>query len=208
MRYVPATLLLLAIAAPARAQQSEPLPPFVIDARGAYSLLKRDPVTAETLGVEIENLATHAFGVAFGIETYPLRRRAFAFGLGSELALARGTKQNLDKLGNALGPDVRRQFQSLSVQLSLNFGHRDGWSYLTAGIGPVSFDSYLRGTLPDGPRQLTQNFGFGARWFNTAHLAFTVDLRFYLVQPSDPTRLVGGRERRSVTFLSAGVSIK
>ena len=208
MRYVFATLLLLAIAAPARAQQSDRLPPFVIDARGAYTLLKTDPVTAETLGVETTNLASHALGVVFGIQTYPLRKRAFALGLGGELALARGTKQNLDELGNVLGPEVRRQFQSASFQISLNFGHQQGWSYLTAGAGPVVFDSYLAGTLPDGPRQLTQNFGFGARWFTTRHLAFTVDMRFYLVQPSDGTDIVGGRERQSVAFLSAGVSLK
>ncbi len=208
MRHVPAILLLLAMAAPAHAQQTEPLPPFVIDARGAFLLLKQDPVTATTLDVSVDDLATHGFGFVVGVQTYPLRGRRIALGLGGELALGRGTRHNFDDDGSELGPEVRRQLQSVSLQVSLNFGHRQGWSYLTGGIGPLAFDTYLGGTLPDRPRQLSQNYGFGARWFNTPHLAFTLDMRLYLTQPSEPTTIVGGRERRSVTVLSAGISLK
>jgi hypothetical protein len=210
MRWFVVALLLLLSATPALAQvqPSEPLPLFVIDARGAFALLKRDPVTATTLDISVEGLPTQGLGIAGGAHLYPLRRGGFAFGIGGELLLARAGKQEFDEEDEPLGPEVRRQLQSLSAQLSFNFGHRLGWSYLTAGIGPASFDTYVADTLPDGTKQMTQNFGFGARWFSTPHLAFTVDIRFYLTQPAVPTDVVGGRERKTLTVFSAGVSIK
>jgi hypothetical protein len=201
-------LALVCACAPAFAQPREPLPPLALDARGAFVLLPRDPVTAQTLGVTAADLATHSLGMVFGVHAYPWRGASVAFGVGAELFLARGKKQNFDEEDVPEGPEVRRQIQSFSGQISLNFGHREGWSYLTAGIGPLAFDTYLTGTLPDGPRVMTQNYGFGARWFTKPHVAFTVDMRFYLVGPSNPTDIVGGRERHSVTVMSAGISVK
>jgi len=208
MRRVVLTVIFLCAAAPAFAQPRERLPPIALDLRGAFVQLKQDGVTVDSLGIALEDLPTRGFGLVAGIHAYPLRGKNVAFGLGGELFLARGAKQNLGEDDLPIGPEVRRQVQSVSGQLSLNFGHREGWSYLTAGIGPLSFDTYLAGTLPDGPRIMTQNFGFGARWFTRPHLAFTVDLRFYLTQPAEPTRIVGGRERRALTVMSAGISIK
>jgi hypothetical protein len=50
--------------------------------------------------------------------------------------------------------------------------------------------------------------GAGARWFNTAHLAFCFDMRFYLTRPEDPTITYPGRQRSRLLVLSAGISIK
>jgi hypothetical protein len=196
-------------AAPAFAQQKEPIPIFVFDARGAFLLLKEDAVTAETLGVTIDDLPTHALGIVGGLQFYPLRRSGFALGVGAELLLSRAHNQNFDVDGiTPLGPEVRRQFHSLSGQMSFNFGHRQGWSYITVGIGPTGFDTYIADTLPDGLQPATPNFGFGARWFNNEHVAFNIDLRFYQTVPADATLVVGGRERQSVVVFSAGVSLK
>jgi len=52
------------------------------------------------------------------------------------------------------------------------------------------------------------NFGGGARWFNTAHLAFGFDVRFYETKPVNPTPTSPGRERRRLLVLSAGISIR
>jgi len=209
MRRLILALIVLGAAAPAFAQQKEPIPIFVFDARGAFALLKTDPVTAETLGVTTEDLAGHGFGVVGGLHFYPLRRGGFALGIGAELFLSRAHRQNFDVDGTTpLGPEVRRQLHSLSGQLSFNFGHRQGWSYISAGMGPTGFDPYLADTLPDGLQPATINFGVGARWFNNEHVAFCLDLRFYQTEPAVPTLVVGGRERQSVVVFSAGISLK
>ena len=107
-----------------------------------------------------------------------------------------------------LGPEVRRRIRSVSAQLSLNSGHRYGWSYLTAGIGPLRFDTHLQSNDPDGVSGLTPNFGFGARWFTREHVAFNMDVRFYQTRPAEATVFVGARERSTVTVISAGISLK
>jgi hypothetical protein len=205
----------LGCAGPAFAQSKEPIPPYVFDLRGGLTLLKNDGVTAGDLGVTAADLPGHTFGLFTGVQLYPLRRGGFAFGIGGELFVARASDQQTDEnTGEAIGPEVKRRFRSLSGQLSLNFGHRTGWSYITAGIGPVAFDTYLvalgstQAPEPDGLRSLTQNFGFGARWFNNQHVAFELDLRFYLTVPANPTAIVGGRERTTVVVMSAGVGLK
>ena len=119
-------------------QQNEPLPVLVFDARGAFDA-EADAATAESLGVTADDLPTHAFGVVGGLHVYPLRRGGFAFGVGGELLLSRAHKQKNEEDGiTPLGPEVTGWFRSLSGQLSFNFGHRHGWSYLSGGIGPVT----------------------------------------------------------------------
>ena len=197
------------------AQSKEPIAPLVFDLRGAFPLLNTDPVTAEGLGVDAASLPGHAIGLFTGLQLYPLRRGGFAFGIGGELFIANASDQLTDEnTGQAIAPQVKRRFRSLSGQISLNFGHSTGWSYITAGVGPVAFDTYLvpLGTTtapdPDGLRPLTQNFGFGARWFTNKHMAFELDLRFYLTVPANPTAIVGGRERANVVVMSAGIGLK
>jgi hypothetical protein len=209
MRRLVLTWIFLCAAAPAFAQQKEPIPKFVFDARGAFALLKTDALTAQTLGVAVADLPGHGFGVVGGFNFYPLRRGGFALGVGAELLLSRGSHQSFDVDGvTPLGPELRRQLHGLSGQLSFNFGHRQGWSYVSVGIGPTGFDTYLVDTLPDGLQPATINFGFGARWFNNEHVAFCLDLRFYQTQPAVPTLVVGGRERKSLMVFSAGISLK
>jgi hypothetical protein len=215
MRRLLFAAVLLLVAAPAVAQPKDPIGPFVIDLRVGFAMLKADPVTAENLEITTDDLPGHSFAGLGGIHFYPVRRGGFAFGVGGELLLAGATGQRTDEeAGDMLGPKVRRRFRSLSGQLSFNFGHRQGWSYLTAGIGPVAFDTYVVPAPPapspdaDGLRPMTQNFGFGARWFNTNHVAFELDLRFYLTVPANPTAIVGGRERTTVVVMSAGIGLK
>jgi hypothetical protein len=212
MRRCLLTLVLLLTSAPAFAQQMvkkpEAFPLFVFDARGTFTLLKADAVTADSLNLKTTDLPAHAFGAVGGVQMLVLRRKTFALGVGSDLLLVGASAQETDTDGKPIGPEVHRRLQSFSGQLSLNFGHPSGWSYLTAGMGPVNFDTYLDEGIPDGLRPMTTNAGFGARWFGNDHVAFNLDMRFYLTAPANPTEVVGKRERTMVVVLSAGISIK
>ena len=217
------TLVTLAAAAPAAAQQARPAPPpaaappgatstripaFVFDARGAVAMLKQSPATAASFGSAPDALPGRGIGLVGGLHVYPIRRGHFAFGLGGEMLLARASRQGTDAAGKPTGRPVRRRLQSLSGQISFNFGHRTGWSYLSGGLGPVNFDTYFDGDTPDGLRRPTLSYGAGARWFNTDHLAFCVDMRLYATSPANPTLFVGERGRQTVMVLSVGVAIR
>src|SRR5713226_8017431 len=163
---------MLLSSAPAFAQRREPIPPLVIDAHIAIPMLKQSAQTAASLGITAENLAGRGLGVVGGLHVYPVRRGGFALGLGGELLVASAKHQNKDATGNPIGTEVDRRFQSFSGQISLNFGKREGWSYLSAGLGPVAFDTYRAATMPDGLRPSTLNYGGVARWFTSDHVAF------------------------------------
>lgn len=201
----------LAAATPAWAQQTQQpdtIPAFVFDARGAVAMLKQSDSTAASFGSAPEALPRRGIGLVGGLHVYPIRHGHFAFGLGGELLLTRASRQEKDAAGMPVGLAIRRRLESLSGQISFNFGHRNGWSYLSGGMGPLNFDTYLDGDIPDGLRRPTLNYGAGARWFNADHLAFSVDMRFYATSPANPTLIVGERERQTVLVISAGIAIK
>lgn len=184
------------------------IPLFAIDARGTFAMLGQDPLTATGLSTTAATLPSKGLGGVAGAHVYILRRQTFALGIGGEAMLSRAKRELTDIEGKPSGTVIQRRLRALSTQVSLNFGHRNGWSYLTAGFGPTSFESYLEGATPDGLRPASLNFGGGARWFNTEHLAFTADMRFYATKPALATPNTAARSRRNVIVLSAGVSIK
>jgi hypothetical protein len=204
------TIVLIA-AVPALAQEREPLPIFAIDLRGFYSGLGQDPTTAADLGVGPYDLPARGLGAVAGVQVYPLRGRTMALGIGAEWMMARGKAQQSDPAtGEPIGLPLEQRVRSLSPQVSLNFGHREGWSYLSAGMGPLSFETF-QGELPPAeppPSQATINAGGGARWFAAAHVAFTFDARFYLTRPEDASELHPGRERTRLFVISAGLAFK
>jgi hypothetical protein len=201
-------------ATPAFAQQNERLPPLVLDVRGAIATLKQSTTTAASLSgltslqIVPQDLPAHALGLSGGVHFYPVRLENFAFGIGGDLLLEHASQQQTDSKGAPTGVEVDRRLQSVSGQITLNFGHRQGWSYLTVGLGQVAFDTYLKDDVPDGLRPMTINFGGGARWFNVDHVALNLDLRFYQTKPAIATAVVGARVRQSVMVFSAGISVK
>ena len=100
---------------------------------------------------------------------------------------------------------------AVSPQLSLNFGKRSGWSYLSGGIGWASLTSEVQ---VDGPlenaseRRRTLNYGGGARWFAKEHLAFTFDLRFYSIGAGEASVSGPALPAMRLMVFSAGVSVK
>jgi hypothetical protein len=206
-------LVTVLAAAPAFAQQplpETPLPAFVVDARGVFAGLGHDATTAGELTLTPDQLPGRGLGGVIDVTFFPLRGHGKALGIGGEGLLAFGSGQPLDSKGLPFGPVLHRRVQNLSGQISLNFGHRDGWSYLTGGLGPLQFLTYGGDTAPADPPAITmtQNFGGGARWFVKRRLAFNLDVRFYLTRPANSTVTSAGRARQRVLVLSAGISIR
>jgi hypothetical protein len=184
------------------------LPIAVVDVRGVLARLGQDATTATGLSTTMLELPASAFGAAGGAHAYVWRGRLMALGIGAEGILARASRALLDSTGKETGTVINRRLRGASAQLSLNFGRRQGWSYLTAGMGPTSFESYFDGKTPDGLRPASLNFGGGARWFNWEHLAFTADIRFYATKPALATPNTAQRLRKNLIVFSGGISLK
>jgi hypothetical protein len=196
-------------AAPQRTPPDNRIPVFAADLRGVFASLGQDPITASDMTVAETALPSKAFGLAAGAHVYPWRGQNMALGVGGELFTAGNSYSPIDpKTLETLEPLFYRRLRGVTGQVSLNFGHKMGWSYLTVGAGPMTFESYMADVEPDGLATGTINFGGGARWFNYDHLAFTVDLRFYSTGPALATPNTAARLRHSVFVMSAGLSIK
>ena len=208
-----ALLIGLSLAVPAAAQQKEPIGPFVVDLRGAYGRHKSEPSVATDLDVEPANLPSRTFGVVAGAHVYPLRSSKVSLGLGANMVWLRGSKtlETEDSSGaTTTSPTVRRSFTTISPEISINFGHKNGWSYISGGFFGQSKLFLERTDAPAGsmPYRSTVNYGGGARWFNLQHVAFSVDFRWYSVknQPAAPGRIA--QPGTTLLVLSGGVSFK
>lgn len=171
--------------APPLAPPDDRIAPFVVDARIAMPRLKGSDAVAQSLGVAEGDLPTRGFGLVLGGHFYPVRGRSLALGIGGEVLLrARGSKTIAPAVEDGPdGPTIVTRVSAITPQVSLNFGRRNGYSYLTGGIGVGS----LTTELEDSPvadadtRPRVLNYGGGARWFIKKHLAFNLDLRFYKI---------------------------
>ena len=111
-------------------------------------------------------------------------------------------------------PPVTRHFLSFAPDVSLNFGHRRGWSYISGGMFGQA-KHYAEGVekLATAPAmRKTLNYGGGAKWFFKSHLAFSVDIRWYSIAEGPLTagdavpRLV--QPKTTLMVISAGISVK
>ena len=212
-----AALSIVALSSQAAAQDPvpAPLPPkpmtvFVVDVRGASAALKQNTDIATALEVPALQLPSRALGFVLGAHVYPLRRKSFAIGVGAEILRVRGSNTiEAETEDGEDGPTLEARWNHFSPQVSLNFGARDGWSYVTVGLGRSTY-TVEREDLPqpDGDAVGTLNYGGGARWFMKKHLAFTFDIRFYSVNAQEA---VDGRiaiPKMRMRVLSAGISLR
>lgn len=209
-------LLLLSFASPASAQQKEPIGPFVADLRGIFARHKAEPSVANDLGVSAGNLPPRSLGLAGSAHVYPFRAGAVTFGFGGNFVLGRGRRTlDLPVTGDpdttTKGPTARRHFTSFSPEVSLNFGHRNGWSYISGGmLGRSNLYVDVESAPATGSTyRSTINYGGGARWFAGEHVALSVDFRWYSVaeQPAVPGGVVF-QPRTTLLVLSGGIAIK
>jgi hypothetical protein len=209
-------LACLAIAAPAAAQQrNEPIGRFALDVRGVFARHKVEPSIATELDVTAGNIPTRSLGFVGGAHFYPWRTSKITLGIGGELVFARGSR-TIDLLAadgktTTPSPTVRRRFTSVAPEVSLNFGHRNGWSYISGGMYGWSTLYLDRADAPATgvPHRQTLNYGGGARWFTNDHIAFSVDFRWYSVaeQPASATGAVL-EPRTTLLILSGGIGIR
>ena len=196
--------------------QTEPgkIPIFAADVRLAFPRFKQDPVVASGLAVAVEDLPTVGLGLVAGAHLYPIRSKVIALGFGAEFLTSRARRTRAATTeGGAEGPTVRTQLSGLAPQVSLNFGHRDGWSYISGGLGSMSLTSEIEATGTTSPddsstRSKTINYGGGARWFATKHIAVSLDLRFYAVSPREPTGTDRGYPRMTVMVFTGGIGFR
>jgi hypothetical protein len=207
--------------ASARAQEPPPrIPLFVVDVQGNVARFPQDPELASSRGIEIIQLPGTGFGGQLGLHLHFFKVKAVTFGLGGQVTLARATESApVDVNGQPLAPTTER-FRSVGVQLSLNFGNGNGWSYLSGGIGRSNWSIIpeFRADNPTVPAEplegddevlKTINYGGGARWFAKSHLAFSFDVRFYAINPG-VSSLPGknGSPRTTFMVIGAGISLK
>jgi len=229
MRALAAALLLAAAPGLAFAQQTPPAAPapppevepvirnrpvsgFVVDARGVLAKFGQRPATATALGVTAADLPGPGLGGSIGAHVYLLRIGKVALGAGGEVLLASRSRQPIDGAGEPAGENLKARLFSIAPQVSLNFGSRNGWSYVSAGMGTASFETWPESDAMPDRRVRAINYGGGARWFRSPHLAFTVDLRFYAISPGlaigTGTGADAERPRQRLMVISAGVSVR
>jgi len=197
----------------AQETQPEDLPigRYVADLRFNFPKFKQDPNVASSIGVATEDLPTRGFGLVVGAHVYPLRLGIVTIGLGGEISKAtrgRTTNTGTDTAPVEVGVDTR--FSAVSPQISFNFGARDGWSYISGGIGWSKYTTENRAhPLPDAESATkTINYGGGARWFARKRLAFGFDVRFYAVNPQLATATRPGFPRMTLLSLCGGISVR
>lgn len=207
-------LVALACSSPVLAQQKEPVGPFAVDVRGAFARHKAEPSVATALGVNAANLPSRSFGLSGGAHVYVLRSTRISLGVGGNIVVVRGSRAldvvDPDTKETVTGPSVRRHFTAVSPEISLNFGHRNGWSYISGGMFGRSKLYLDRADAPasGAPYRSTINYGGGARWFNTDHVAFAVDFRWYSVAERAAAAGLVAQPRTTLLVLSGGLSFK
>ena len=191
------------------AAQTTSLPgPWVLDVRGVTSPVPTDagfyPPLASTF------VPSRGFGVDVGAQIYLFSLGLARIGFGANFVAVRSTAiapvaTTNDTSITAAGQRLTLNMQLIVPQVSVNFGSRDGWSYLSAGAGTVSVTTEAEDIMPgrqESGRLRAVNFGGGARWFISSRLAFGFDLRAHRIAAGS------GTPKASVFAVSAGLSIR
>jgi hypothetical protein len=214
-------LVLMAVASPALAQPKERIGLFVADARGASVGLPA--AVGWTPAVPSSTVVpSRGFGIDLGAHVYVLRMRRAAIGVGAAwITSASTTTPPEASTGTgttptpATIPDVTTRLTTLAPQVSLNFGHSLGWSYLSAGLGRAKVTS--EATLEPGTTTFSPvntgwvkslNWGGGARWFINDHVGIGFDLRWHKLNPLPATNTNVAGSRVTLLVAGAGVVLK
>jgi hypothetical protein len=212
-------VLTLAGTGAASAQNPERLPWFAVDLHAATIGLPQAEGWVPALPAETI-YPGRSFGVAGAATVYPFRLKSITFGIGASLSAANGSAKTEVITGSgatqtvAITQIVHTGVTNLIPQISLNFGRKLGWSYVSAGIGRTKVTSRAEaiGTAPEivVPEAWNSaiNFGGGARWFMKPHLGASVDIRFVKLGSRSPTATLPSAKRTQQWTISAGISVQ
>lgn len=202
-----ASVLLLGSPSFVLAQKEEKVGPFVVDLHGSMVRYGQDEALAASRKVIAAQLPSWGLGLDVGAHWYPMRLKVITLGVGLQLLTSKGRHTLTSDDGQPIANEVLTRFTVISPQLSFNFGHKRGWSYLSGGLS--------RGTLTvtdleadPGDRVKVLNYGGGARWFIKRHVGFSFDVRFYGISPRAATDERPGNPRMTWVALSAGISVQ
>ena len=214
-------LVLLLFAVPVWAQTREPLPLFAVDLHGASVGL---PTAEGWIPVPVIGdtpLPGRGWGASGAVTIYPLKLGIMTFGFGAAIASGKGSGEALtittgsgSTAVTTVTPVFHTSVLNVIPQVSMNFGHRYGWSYLSAGLGTTKVSASADAspttpavTLPDSWNQAL-NFGGGARWFMKPRLGAGFDVRFVKMSSRAATGDVPAAKRTQMITFSAGITIQ
>src|SRR5687767_14595674 len=214
-------LLFLLVCETATAQTRERLPWFAVDLHVASVGL---PTAEGWIPVPVLGdtpLPGRGFGASGGITAYPFKLGIATFGVGVAISAGKGKGEALtittgsgSEAVTTVTPVFRTQALNIIPQLSINFGHKLGWSYLSAGVGTTRIGASADATatlpavlLPDSWNQAL-NFGGGARWFMKPRVGASFDVRFIKLGSRAAAGDVPSARRTQMITFSAGVSIQ
>ena len=204
--------LLSAATASAQDEAKEPIGRVSVDLRFAFARHKVEPVIADALGLLPANLPKRTMGLAGGGQFYFWHFGGVAIGGGANFIMAKGNK-TLETTATGStevtkSPEAIRHFSTLSPEISINFGHKRGWSYISGGMFGRSKLYVERADAPVSgmSQRKTINYGAGAKWFAKEHLAFSVDVRWYTIRDANPPDVL--QPATTVMVLTGGISIK
>jgi hypothetical protein len=196
-------------ASPVFGQTREPVGPFVFDLRGVRGGLPAatgwTPPVPEDTPVPASGLGVEGGGHVYFGTTGPVR-----WGAGAALAIVRSRTTPL----NDTSPAVTSRATTLAPQVSANFGHKLGWSYLSAGYGWASVSSESA-AIEGVPARVAESgwggassIGGGARWFITDHLGVGFDVRWHRLSGRDATATSAAAARTTLFNLAIGISLQ
>ena len=206
---------LVAAAGTAGAQEPPPrIPIAVLDLQGLVPMFPNDNAQlADSRALTVPELPGAGLGGRVGAHVYPLKYRGITLGIGGELMIGTSGSTPADPASGLVS--VNERLRAIGSQVSFNFGSGHGWSYLSGGIGRSQWSLRPAGaaqTAADTESLPTTNYGGGARWFAKKHLAFSLDVRIYEIQPGSVTIVDGiarpGSPRTRLFTVGAGISLK
>ena len=199
-------------AAPAAGQAASPPGPWIVDIRGITSSVPTDLSFYPAQSAAF--VPSRGFGLDLGGHVYVMTIGPARLGLGANVVVLRSTATEpvapADDGTDDTLPDQRLtlNLRSVAPQVSFNFGSREGWSYLSAGMGIGSVATRVEGSTTAERRSgrlRAVNFGGGARWFLNPRMAIGFDIRAHRLGAA------GGETptpRVTAVAVSAGLSLR
>jgi hypothetical protein len=193
-------------AVPVAGQTASAPGPWVVDVRGITSSVPTD--LAFYPAQDATFVPSRGFGLDLGAHVYLFTLGPARIGLGAEAIMIRSTTtEPVTSDTTSARRRLNLGLRTFAPQVSANFGSRDGWSYLSAGMGVGSVTTSVEGAATaeqDSGQLRAINFGGGARWFLSPRVAIGFDVRAHqLAAGSDnPT------PRVTAVAISAGLSLR